>query len=82
MLSNPGTSTLDISNIGLSGTDPGDDLVGGTCTSTLGAGGSCTITITFTPSTTGSRPTKLVISDNAGSATGKQTVTLSGMGTN
>jgi len=50
-----------------------------TCGSTLAAGGSCTVSVTFSPTTTGSFPGTLQISDNASGS--PQTVPLSGTGT-
>jgi len=50
-----------------------------TCGSTLAAGASCTVSVTFTPTTTGSLPGSLQISDNAASS--PQTVGLAGTGT-
>jgi uncharacterized repeat protein (TIGR01451 family) len=49
-----------------------------TCGSTLAAGANCTISVTFTPSTSGSLPGTLGLDDNAGNS--PQTVTLSGAG--
>src|SRR5207302_182936 len=57
-LTNSGNAALTISSIGLSGTNSGDFAQTNTCpssSSTLAAGASCTISVTFTPSATGSR---------------------------
>ena len=50
-----------------------------TCGSTLAAGASCTVSVTFSPTTTGSLPGSLQVSDNA--AGSPQTVSLAGTGT-
>ncbi|MGD0921458.1 MAG: choice-of-anchor D domain-containing protein, partial [Terriglobia bacterium] len=78
---NTGTTTLAISDVSLTGTNPGDFAkTGDTCTgANVAPANSCTITVTFTPTTTGARSATLSISDNASGS--PQTVTLSGTGT-
>jgi len=49
------------------------------CGTTLGAGATCTINVTFSPTSTGSLPGSVTITDSA--ATSPQTVSLSGTGT-
>jgi sugar lactone lactonase YvrE len=49
-----------------------------TCGATLAAGANCTISVTFDPSTTGSLPGTLSVSDNASGS--PQTATLTGTG--
>jgi hypothetical protein len=49
-----------------------------TCGATLAAGATCTISLTFTPSTTGSLPGTLYVSDNASGS--PQTASLTGTG--
>ena len=49
-----------------------------TCTTSLAAKGKCTISVTFTPSATGTRTGTLSVSDSANNS--PQTVTLSGAG--
>jgi len=56
----------------------GDFAQTNTCGSSVAAGSSCTISVTFTPTTTGSRTGTLTLTDNA--AGSPQTVTLSGTG--
>jgi Abnormal spindle-like microcephaly-assoc'd, ASPM-SPD-2-Hydin len=74
MLTNTGTASLSISGIAASG----DFAESNNCGSSVTAGSSCTISVTFTPTTTGTRPGTLSISDNG---TGSpQSVVLSGMG--
>jgi hypothetical protein len=78
-MSNTGTVALSITSIVLSGANSGDFAQTNTCGSSLAAGANCTVSVTFTPSATGSRSTSLTITDNASPAT--QTVSLSGNGT-
>nr|WP_255604260.1 choice-of-anchor D domain-containing protein [Oscillochloris sp. ZM17-4] len=73
-LTNSGSDTLAISGIVASG----DFARTSTCGATLAAGASCTISVTFTPTTTGSRSSALTITNDA---TGSpQSVTLGGTG--
>ena len=74
MLTNTGTASLVISGIATSGDFAESNNCGGSVT----AGSSCTISVTFTPTTTGTRPGTLSISDNA--AGSPQSVVLSGTG--
>jgi hypothetical protein len=74
-LSNPGSTTLTISSIAVSG----DFSQTNTCGSNLSANASCTISVTFKPTATGSRTGSLTVTDNANPTT--QTVSLSGTGT-
>jgi hypothetical protein len=70
---------LDITSIAISGADAGDFAqTGTTCGSTLAAGKKCTITLTFTPSTTGTRIASLQLTDSA--STSPQTAKLGGTG--
>lgn len=78
-LTNSGGSTLNITSITLAGTDPGDYSRTTTCGTTLATGLSCTVSVTFTPTTTGSRPATVTITDSA--ANSPQTAALSGTGT-
>jgi hypothetical protein len=80
-LSNPGTAALSIAGVVLGGTDPGDYSESNTCGTSLAIGANCSLTVTFKPTTTGSRPATLTITDNAGLVTGStQTVSLAGTG--
>ncbi len=72
-------TTLTISGITFTGTNPGDfGQSVNTCGPTLAAGASCTVGITFTPTAKGSRVAVLDVSDSA--STSPQTVSLSGKG--
>ena len=80
-LTNTGAAPLTINSIALGGTNAADFAESANCPlnpSTLASGGSCTISVTFSPSVTGSRSATISISDNAGGS--PQNVTLSGTG--
>jgi PKD repeat protein len=73
-LSNTGTATLNISGI----TASGDFSQTNTCAATLATGASCMVSVTFTPTQTGTRTGTLSVADDA---TGSpQTVSLTGTG--
>lgn len=74
-LMNTGTGTLTITSIAATG----DFHETNTCGSSVQGGGSCTISVTFTPTSTGSLKGKVSITDNASGS--PQTVSLSGIGT-
>jgi Abnormal spindle-like microcephaly-assoc'd, ASPM-SPD-2-Hydin len=77
-----GTAPLTISGFNINGPNAGNFAQSNNCPispSTLPVNASCTISVTFTPSATGSRSANLRISDNA--ANSPQTVALSGIGT-
>ena len=73
-LINTGTATLNISSIGVSG----DFAQANNCGTSLAAGADCGLTITFTPTATGTRNGTLTIIDNA--AGSPQQVALTGSG--
>ena len=77
-LSNTGGSTLSVSSISLTGTNPGDFAETNTCGTSVAAGANCTISVTFTPMATGTRTASVSIADNA--AGSPQTVGLTGTG--
>ena len=73
-LTNAGTAPLSITGIAASAQYAQTN----TCGASVAAGGSCTISVTFTPTATGTQPGTITITDNAlGSP---QTVSLSGSG--
>ena len=74
-LSNTGLGTLSITQIAISGPFTQTN----NCGSTVNAGRSCTLTVTFRPTTAGSIPGSLSITDNA--PLSPQTVSLIGTGT-
>ncbi|MGA7318061.1 MAG: choice-of-anchor D domain-containing protein, partial [Silvibacterium sp.] len=80
-LSNGGTGTLTIASIAITGTNAGDFSEADNCNGSVAAGSNCSITVSFTPSATGSRTATLTFTDNAnGTAGSTQTVSLSGTG--
>jgi F5/8 type C domain/Pectate lyase superfamily protein/Abnormal spindle-like microcephaly-assoc'd, ASPM-SPD-2-Hydin len=72
-VSNPTSAAVSVSSIAASG----DFAQTNTCGSSIAAGASCTVSVTFTPTATGSRTGSLTV--NAGGVT--NTVSLSGTGT-
>jgi len=78
-LTNSGNAALSLSGIALTGANTGDFAETNTCGSSVAAGGSCTISVSFDPTTSGSRSASVSITDNA---TGSpQSLSLSGTGT-
>ena len=73
-LTNLSTSTLSISGIVASG----DFSQTNNCGASLAAGASCTLTVTFAPTTTGTRYGTVTVTDSDGS--GSQVLNLSGTG--
>jgi len=76
------TAALNISSMTLTGANPGDFAItkASTCpnSGTVNPLGTCLITVTFTPTETGSRSATLTVNDNTKSGT--QTISLSGTG--
>ncbi len=82
-LTNSGTANLSISTAAISGTDASDFAKSAdTCTgATVEPQGTCKVSVTFTPTATGSLSASLIFTDNNnGAAGGTQTVSLSGTG--
>jgi len=77
-LTNTGNATLTISGIVLVGTNPGDFNQTTWCGTTLAAGANCSITVTFTPTASGSRSATVSVTDNA--AGSPHSISLSGSG--
>jgi hypothetical protein len=73
-LINTGNATLSITSIVASG----DFAQTNTCGSSVAASGNCTISVTFKPTTTGTRTGAITITDNASNS--PQSVTLTGNG--
>ena len=81
-LSNPGTDTLSISSIALTGTNAADFKQTNTCGTSIAAKANCTISLTFDPAAVGSRTASLSVTDNANNTAGSvQTAGLTGTGT-
>jgi hypothetical protein len=78
-LNNLGTTTLNISQIKIKGTDAGDFAQTNNCGNSVPGGGHCKITVTFTPKAKGHRSAEVTIHDDGGGS--PQTVPLSGAGT-
>ncbi len=78
---NTGTTNLSIMTVTVGGTNASDFATNAnTCTgTTLTPNGACTVSVTFTPSATGSRSASLIFTDDASNS--PQTVTLTGAGT-
>lgn len=77
-LTNTGTATLNITSLGVTGTNASEYVETGSCGSSIPAGANCRITVMFTPAAAGTRTAAPSI---AGNATGSaQTVSLSGTG--
>lgn len=77
-LTNTGTTALDISSISITGANESNYSQTNACPSSLSAGGNCIISVTFTPSATGTRSADLTVADNA--EISKQNVSLTGKG--
>jgi len=77
-LSNTGSGGLSITSLAITGTNASDFAQTNTCGSTVAASGACRITVSFTPSGTGSRSASISITDNASGS--PQRVALSGTG--
>jgi hypothetical protein len=67
-LSNSGNAALKISTLTLGGSQPGDFVVGGTCTASaaVSSGASCTITTAFKPTAAGARSADLLLVTDGG----------------
>lgn len=74
-LTNIGDNVMGIASI----TSSGDFAETNTCGSTLAAGASCSISVTFTPTATGTRSGSVIVTDNASGS--PQSVFLGGAGT-
>jgi phospholipase C len=75
-VTNVGTVNLTFSGIAATG----DFAETNNCLGGVTPGSSCTVTVTFTPTQTGARTGGINLSDNDGSITSPQTVTLTGTG--
>jgi hypothetical protein len=79
-LTNVGTAALTITSVAVTGTEAGDfPETATTCGASLAAAASCTISVTFKPSTTGTRSANLTFTDSASGS--PQQAPLSGTGT-
>jgi Abnormal spindle-like microcephaly-assoc'd, ASPM-SPD-2-Hydin len=78
-LTNSSNVPLTISKISLTGANPGDYSQTNTCGSSVASKATCTFTVTFRPTTSGTRTASVTITDNT--STGSNTVVLTGTGT-
>ena len=78
VLTNKGTTTLDLNSISITGTNASNFKQTNSCSSTLAPNASCTIAVTFTPTKTGTVQANLTVKDNA--EIGTQNVPLTGRG--
>ena len=60
---NTGNAALSITSLALTGTNASDFAQTNTCGSSVAASANCTISVTFTPSASGSRTASLSITD-------------------
>jgi uncharacterized repeat protein (TIGR03803 family) len=78
-LTNTGSANLTITSISITGTNSSEfALATNSCSSSLTPGNSCNISVTFTPTASGSASAAISISDNAASS--PQSVSLTGTG--
>jgi hypothetical protein len=78
-VTNSGTGALHVSNVALSGANPGDFKFSNGCTAAVAIGGNCTVGVTFSPVAAGQRTAQVTISDDA--ANSPQAVSLTGNAT-
>lgn len=78
VLTNLGTTTLNVSGITVTGANAADFTQTNTCGTSVAAGQSCTVTVTFKPTAKGTRSASVNVSDDGGG--NAQTITLSGTG--
>ena len=78
-LSNPGSAPLYLSSVQIGGTNAPDFGVASSCQQVLPLGSTCSVTLTFSPSATGSRTASIIFTDNV--ANSPQSLTLTGTGT-
>jgi hypothetical protein len=77
-LTNTGTAVLDIASISLSGAENKSYSETTTCSATLAPGVHCTITVTFSPTLTGTNRVTLSVADTTAAV--HQNVALTGVG--
>jgi hypothetical protein len=78
-LKNTGTIALNISNIQITGNNPGDFTQTSTCGASVPPSGSCVFTVYFKPTAAGSRSASLTVADNGDGS--PQAVPLTGTAT-
>ncbi len=75
---NPGTVSIAIDSIRISGADAGDFAETNNCGKTLAVGKTCTVSVDFQPAAKGKRSAVLIFNDNA--IRGAQAISLGGTG--
>jgi hypothetical protein len=78
-LTNSGTATLNITSIGVTGSNAVDFAETNNCGNSVAPNATCSINVTFTPSALGSRSASVTSTDDAPNS--PQTVSLTGTGT-
>ncbi len=78
-LTNSGAGVLTITSIGITGTNSGDFAQTNNCPGSVPPNGSCQISVTFSPTVTGTRNAAVSVADNAPGS--PQSVPLTGVGT-
>jgi len=78
-LTNVGTVTLNLTRNTIQGPNKGDFSKTSTCGMSVAAGASCAITVTFTPTATGTRNAAETLTDDGGGS--PQSVPMTGTGT-
>jgi uncharacterized repeat protein (TIGR01451 family) len=82
-ITNPGTPSVSLTNIGLTGPNTSDFSLNNTCPQppgALGGGASCSLQVVFTPVATGSFTAFVTINSTNGLASSTQSVPLAGTG--
>jgi chitodextrinase len=77
-MTNTGAASLTISRIAVTGVNSADFAATNDCGTSLAPAASCTISITFTPTTTGTRGAAVAVTDNG--PLSPQTINLTGTG--
>jgi hypothetical protein len=77
-VTNTGSMSLSVSKVSITGANSSDFGETTTCDSSLATGADCTISVTFTPSASGSRGASLTVTDNAPDS--PQAISLTGTG--
>jgi hypothetical protein len=77
-LTNTSNANLTITSVNITGPDSGDFSENNSCGTPVPVGGSCSITVTFTPSATGTRTAAVSITDDG--PVSPQTLPLTGTG--
>jgi hypothetical protein len=77
-LTNSGTAVVDITGIGVTGTNSADFSQTSSCGTSLVSDATCSLDVKFTPSATGSRVATIQVTDNADAS--PQSISLSGTG--